>query len=128
MNSNRCNCYLISAIIGILAGVVLGVLYSLGFVLTGIIFWAFLAFGVLSLLVSPLYEGDASYGCDECFCRLRQGFLVYQIGTLLLSAVGLIIAPFAPVLAVAIILGIATFFAVSLLSLHVCLVNCVCRK
>ena len=128
MNSNKCNCYLISAVIGILAGVVLGVLYSLGFVSTGIIFWAYLAFGVLSLLITPLYQGDALHGCDKCFCRLRKGLLVYQLGTLLLSAVGLIVAPIASVLVVSIVLGVATFFTVSLIALHVCLANCICSK
>lgn len=122
----RCNCAYASIIIGILSGVILGVLYALGFVGTGIIFWIYLAMGVLGALLSPVYSGSASCREGRCFCRFRTLILASVIGTLISSAVGLIVAPVAATVAVAVLLGVATLFAVMLIVSALCLTDCNC--
>ena len=122
----RCNCAYAAIIVGILSGVILGVLYALGFVSTGIIFWVYLVTGVLGALFAPIYSGSA--GCREsrCFCRLRALIWASVIGTLISSAVGLILAPVAATVAVAVVLGVATLFAVMLIISALCLTDCNC--
>ncbi|MBE6934799.1 MAG: hypothetical protein E7462_07140 [Ruminococcaceae bacterium] len=125
MDCCRLNCGWIAVLVGILAGVVLGILYALGFIATGIIFWAYLGIGVLGLLLTPLYASAAA--CDgscRCFARYRGQIFAGLIGTILAAAVGLIVLPLAGVAVIAIVLGVATLFAVLFLATLVCLTEC----
>lgn len=123
----RCNCGYLALLIGIFAGVLAGVLYALGFIALGVIFWAYLAVGVLGLLLTPLYAtGACGAGCSGCFARYRTQILVAAIGTIAAAVVGLIAAPFAATVVLAIILGIATLFVVLLPATLVCLTKCLC--
>ncbi len=123
----RMNCVCLSAIIGIVAGVILGLLYAFGFVAAGITFWAFLAIGVLSVLLLPIYAAAASGNDNGCFCGYRRLLFVTAIGTILTAGVGLIVAPVAATAVVAIFLGLAALFAVALLVATLCFANCLCR-
>lgn len=127
MSCNRVNCACVALVVAILAGVVLGVLYSLGFVATGILFWAYLALGGLSILLSPLYaaEGTRGAGC-RCACRYRRWLLGAAVGTVLSAGIGLLVATVAGVIVISIFVGIATFFAAFLLGIVICLTNCLC--
>lgn len=125
----RCNCGYLALLIGIFAGVLAGVLYALGFIALGVVFWAYLAVGVLGLLLTPLYAtGACGAGCSGCFARYRTQILVAAIGTIAAAVVGLIVAPFAAIPVLAIILGVATLFVVLLLATLVCLTECLCDK
>lgn len=122
---NECTC--LSVILSIIAGVLLGVLYSLGFVTTGIIFWVYLAIGVAGVFLSPLYAAGCFGGENErCFCCHRKLLLTAAVGTIITAAAGLIIASLTSVIAIAIILGLTTFFAVLLLISLICLARCLC--
>ena len=124
MNCCRNSCVYPAVIIAILAGVALGVLYSLGFVATGILFWAYLGVGVLGLFALPVY---ALANC-RCYCQYRNALLTGAIGTLVTAAIGLIVAAVADTIVVAITVGVATFFVVLLLGILVCLANCICER
>lgn len=129
MGCFKTSCGCVSLVAGVIAGVILGVLYALGFVTTGIIFWAYLAIGVLGILLSPIYASGASYkGDDRCFCVYRIMILTAAVGTIVSSAVGLVVAGLTSLVATAIVLGVATLFPVTLLSLVICLTNCMCRN
>mgnify|MGYP003296274375 CR=1 FL=1 len=129
MNCCRCECGYLSVIIGIIAGVVLGVLYSLGFVATGILFWVYLLVGFLGVFLAPVYaeKSKCSQGVG-CFCYYRRWLLTAIVGSIIAAAVGLIIVAFAPVIAIAISVGVATFFIATLIVLLVCLARCICNS
>ena len=127
MSCCRNNCTLAAVIIGIIAGVVLGVLYALGFVATGVIFWALLLFGMLGLLAAPLYAGNAR-GEERCFCSLRPLYLASVLGEIISAIVGLIVAPIAPVAVTAVVVGVAVLFTVMQIVTLVCLTNCLCGE
>lgn len=123
----RCNCGYLALLIGIFAGVLAGVLYALGLIAVGVIFWVYLGIGVLGLLLTPLYAtGACGAGCSGCFARYRTQILAAAIGTILAAVVGLIAVPFVSVTVLAIILGVATLFAVLLPATLVCLTECLC--
>ena len=125
MNCCRLNCTLLAVLVGVLAGVLVGVLYAFGLVATGVIFWAYLGIGVLGLLLTPIYEtGVPCDGKCGCFARYRTAILVAAIGTIITAALGLIVAPVAELVTVAIFLGIATLFVVLFLATLVCLTEC----
>ena len=128
MSCSRCECAYLSIIIGIIFGVLLGVLYSLGYIATGVIFWAYLLFGVLETFISPLYAFIGERDCfGKCFCNYNTLFLVALAGTIITAAAGLIVVPFASVVATAIALALSTFFTVMLIVLVFCLTKCICR-
>lgn len=118
----KCSCGYIGLLVAIFAGVLAGILYATGFIAVGVVFWAYLAVGVLGLLLTPLY---ATESC-RCFFRYRTKILIAAIGTVIAAVVGLIAAPFVATTLVAVILGVATLFTVLLLSLTVCLSQCLC--
>ena len=122
----RTNCVCLSTIIGIVAGAIFGVLYAFGFVTAVTTFWAYLAIGVLSVLLFPVYAA-ASGNDNGCFCSYRKLLFVTAIGTVLASSVGLIVALAASTVVVAIFLGLATLFSVALLVATLCFANCLCR-
>ncbi len=128
MGCNRCECTCIGLILAVLAGVTLGVLFSLGFVATGIIFWALLATGVAAFFAAPVYAALSDERDRNCFCRNKLTYLVGAIGTVVASVIGLLISPVATVLLVSIITGLSVFFVVLLLSVLVCITNCLCRE
>ena len=115
-------CGWLSVIVAILAGVLLGVLYALGTVATGVLFWAYLLFGVLGLLLTPLYAGVQC----RCFLRNRALLLAAGIGTVVTAAAGLLLAPVAGVVVLGIVVGLATAFVTLLLGAVVCLASCLC--
>lgn len=124
MNCCRNSCVYTAVIVAILAGVALGVLYSLGFVATGILFWAYLGIGVLGLFALPVY----GLGHNRCYCQYRTALLTGAIGTVITAALGLILAAVAGTVVVAIVVGVATFFASLWLGVLVCLANCLCER
>ena len=127
MNCCKSNCTCLAIIIAIIAGVILGVLYSLGFVSTGIIFWVYAVIGVLALLLTPLYARTTTENRRErCFCPYRRFILTAAIGTVIASVVGLIVAGIAGTVVTAIITGVSTFFLTMLLVSIVCLTGCIC--
>ena len=125
MTCCRMNCAYLSAIAGILAGVVLGILYAFGFISIGIVFWVYLATGILGVLLAPLY---AFQDHDNCFCSYRGLILAAAVGSIVTAAVGLLVVPIAPVAVTAIVLGLATVFFVALLVSVLCITNCLCRR
>lgn len=124
MNCCKYNCAYVAVIVAILAGVALGILYALGFVSAGIVFWAYLATGVLGILLAPIYATGISCNGRCCFARYRCLVLSAAIGTVVTGIIGLLAAPFAATTVVAIVLGVAAFFVVLLLGSLVCLTNC----
>ena len=129
MNCSRCECGYLAVIAGIIAGVTLGVLYSLGFIATGIIFWALLAIGVLGVFLAPIYAGgDGCPNGDRCFCRYRRLLVASAVGTIITAAAGLIIEALTSAIATAVVLGLATFFAVVLIASIICLARCLCNR
>ena len=128
MSCCRCECAYLAIITSIVLGVILGVLSAFGLIATGIIFWAYLAIGVLGILASPLYAGINSTGCIErCYCNNRRFLLAASIGAIITAAVGLIVAPIASVTVLAIVVGITTFFAALVLGAVVCISECICN-
>ncbi len=129
MSCSRCECAYLAVIAGIIAGVALGVLYALGFVATGIIFWAFLAIGLVGVFLAPLYAGsDTCINGDRCFCSYRRLFIVAAVGAIVTAVAGLIVEALGSVVATAIVLGLATFFSVLLVVLLICLARCLCNR
>ena len=128
MNCCKNNCVYLALIVAILTGVALGVLYSLGFIATGVIFWAYVATGVLAFLLLPIYAAGACgrTGCS-CFAQYRRLIVVAAIGTLVTAVAGLIVAFVSTVVVISVVLGLATGAVVFLLGLLVCLTNCICR-
>ena len=124
MECCKSNCIFASVIAAIVSGIILGVLYSLGFVATGIIFWAFLAIGVGTALLLPLYtiRGNCADG-NRCVCSYRRTLTVASIGTIIAAAVGLIVPAFS-IVVTSIIVGVATFFAVFTLFSALCFARC----
>ncbi len=124
MDCCKSNCIFASVIAAIISGVILGVLYSLGFVATGIIFWAFLAIGVGTALLLPLYtiRGNCADG-NRCVCSYRRTLTVASIGTIIAAAVGLIV-PITSTIVTAIVVGIATFFAALTVFSALCFARC----
>lgn len=122
----RCSCGYLALLAGIFAGIIVGVLYSLGFVGTGVAFLLYLALGILGLLLTPLY-GLSACGteCAECFARYRRPIVLSAVATVLTAVLGIILAPLATAVVLAIVLGVATLFAVLLLAILICLVRCV---
>ena len=128
MSCCRCDCAYWAIIISIIAGVILGVLYSFGFIATGIVFWVYLAIGVIGIFASPIYASFSTGGCIErCFCNNRRFLLIAAVGAIIAAVVGLIVAAIAPTIVVAIVIGIATFFAVLLLGVVTCISKCICN-
>lgn len=128
MNCCKNNCIYTSVIIGVIVGIILGVLYGFGLVSTGIVFWAYLVFGVLGVLLAPIYASGSSCRENErCFCGLKGLVLTSVLGTVIAAALGLILVPIVPTVVTAIVLGLATLFAVMLIISAVCLTNCNCR-
>lgn len=124
----RDDCAYLATITGIVSGVVLGVLYSLGFVATGIIFWVLLLIGVGGLFLAPVYALiSTGEGEKRCFCANRRLGIVGAVGAIIASAVGLVIQFIAPVIAVAIAIGLAVLFAVILLVSLICIAKCACE-
>ena len=129
MSCNRENCACVALIVAILAGVAVGILYALGFVPTGVTFWAYLALGALSVLLMPVYTADntGERNC-RCSCRYRRWLLGAAVGTILSAAVGLLVTGIAGVVVASILVGIATLFAAFLLGITICLTNCQCES
>ena len=128
MSGCRCECAYLSVLIGIIAGVALGVLFSLGFVATGIIFWLLLIVGFAGVFLAPIYAANEGRRANEgCFCNIRRPFIIAAVGAIITAVLGLILSSFAPVIAIAIVLGFAVFFAVMLVVLVICNLNCICR-
>lgn len=121
----RCNCGYLALLAGIFAGVAAGVLFALGFVSLGVIFWAYLALGGLALLLTPVYAmTSCGKDCGKCFLRYRTPIVLAAVGTIVTAVLGLILAPLATLVVLAIVLGVATLFAVLTLGLLICLVEC----
>ncbi len=127
MTSCRPQCTSVAIIVGILSGVILGVLYALGFIFTSIIFWAYLAVGVAEVLLGPIYANNKTL-CTDCFCSQFSLITIAAVGTILLAAIGLIIQNIVTITATAIIFGLASFFVVSLLALLICVAICRCDE
>ncbi|MBQ9737323.1 MAG: hypothetical protein IJV86_02825 [Clostridia bacterium] len=125
----KCDCGYLSIIVGIIAGVVLGILFSFGLIATGIIFWVFLAIGLAGVFLSPLYFARNFSGeRDRCFCGHRRLILITSLGTIISAALGLILEAIASVTVVAIVLGFATAFSVALIVGLICLARCLCNS
>ena len=107
MNCQRNTCIWLSVIIGIVVGVLFGILYSQGIFPIGIVFWLYLAVGILGLLLCPLY---AARGHQGCFCHYKALILTAIIGTIISSTVGQILFFTSSTTALAISLSISTFF------------------
>ena len=119
----RCNCEYLALLAGIFAGIVAGILFTLGFVSLGVIFWVYLALGGLTLVLTPAYAlSSCGTGCGKCFQRYRTPIVLAAIGTIVTAVLGLILAPLATVVVLAIVLGVDTLFAVMTLALLICLV------
>lgn len=126
MSDCKCSCAYISVIVGIIAGVVLGILSAMGMISTGVIFWAYALIGVGGIFLTPIYSLLNSMGSSRrCFCSYRVKLLIASIGTIIAAVVGLILAFTAGITAISIVVGISTFFTVTLLGLIVCLALCV---
>ena len=126
MSECKCSCAYISVIVGIIIGVILGVLTAMGMVSTVTIFWVYLAIGVGGIFLTPIYALlNALSSANRCFCGYRRNLLLASIGTIIAAAVGLILAPTASITVLSIVVGISTFFTVSLLGLIVCLALCI---
>ena len=123
MNCQRNTCVWLSLIIGIIAGVVFGILYSQGIIPIGIVFWFYLAFGVLGLLLYPLY----TMRTGGCFCNYKALILSATIGSIVSSIVGQILFFTTSGIALAVFLGIATLFAFMQAASLVCLLRCHCN-
>ncbi|MBO5928770.1 MAG: hypothetical protein J6Q42_01995 [Clostridia bacterium] len=119
MCSDKNNCSCTAVIVGILAGVILGVLYGLGFVPVGVVFWAYLLLGAAAVLLAPIYAS-----VSPCFCSLRSLFFTAALGTVVAAAVALLTVGIVGLILSAILTGIATFFAVFLLITVVCISAC----
>ncbi len=117
------NCSYAALILGILAGVAVGVLYALGFVTVGVLLWVYLTLGVAALLVSPVYAA-----LSPCFCVYRTAFLIGAFGAIVAAAVAFFTVGIAPLTLFAVILGIATLFVVFTLVTTVCITACNCRN
>ena len=129
MSCCKCECAYVSIIVGIIAGVILGILFALGFVSTGIIFWAYLLVGVLGVLLAPIYGFLSRVsGAERCFCGNRILYLVGAVGTVILSAISLIITAFAGTTLIAVAIALATFFVTVLIVTSICITNCVCNN
>ena len=129
MNCCRYNCVYLSVIIAILAGIALGVLYALGFIATGVVFWVYLTTGILALLLLPVYSnGDCNRTECTCIGNYRGVIIATAIGTIVAAAVALFVVPIASVVVASILLGVATFLVAFLLGVIVCLANCFCRR
>lgn len=127
MNCCRNNCVYLAIIVGILAGVALGVLSALGFVSTGVIYWVYAVIGVLGILLSPLYAQIRERNNGEgCFCYYRRLILTAAIGTIISSVVGLILSGIAGTITLAIVAGVSTLFLGILLVSVLCLSACIC--
>lgn len=123
----RNECAYLAVIISIISGVVLGTLFALGFISTGLIFWVYLLTGVLGILLTPIYGKNSATGCGEsCFCRYRQLITLAGAGAIVFAVVGLVVEFIASITVLAIIIGLATFFTVFLLSTVACLAQCIC--
>ncbi len=117
------NCSYAAVILGILAGVAVGVLYALGFVTVGVLLWAYLSLGAAAVLLSPVYAA-----LSPCFCVYRTVFLIGAFGAIVAAAVAFFTVGIAPLALFAVILGIATLFAVLTLITAVCITACSCRN
>ncbi len=124
----RYECAYLAVIISIISGVVLGVLYALDLVMAGVLFWAYILIGALGILLTPIYGLGNSSDCREsCFCRYRGPITISGAGAIIFAAIGLVVQFIAPVTVFSIIIGVATFFAVLLISLIACFANCICE-
>ena len=120
MNCQRNTCVWLSLIIGIIAGVLFGVLYSQAIIPIGIVFWFYLAFALLGLLLYPLYPAPG------CVCRYKVLLLTATIGSIVSSIIGQILFFTASATAIAIVLSFATLFAFMQAVSLVCLLGCHC--
>ena len=129
MRNCKCECAYLSIIIGIIAGVIIGVLYSMGFVPTTITLLAYLAIGVLGVLLSPIYASNTICpGNESCFCSFRRTILIAAAGSIITAAAGLIVAGVASIIITAIVIAIATFFTAMLIVSVICLARCLCDR
>ena len=127
MNCCRYQCGYVALIIAILAGVALGILYALGFVVAATLFLGCLAVGVIGIFLSPIYAAGCCGGTERCFASHRRLLQVAAVGTVVAAAVGLIVGAAASTVVVSILVAVATFFAVLLLGALVCLTICLSR-
>lgn len=125
----ECDCTGAATVTSIIAGIILGILYYFGFIATGVIFWAYFAFGLLAVLFAPIYGFlSKRYSDNSCYCRYRNILNISAIGTIISAVVGLITVSVASTITVTIVIAIATFFAVLLIGSLVCLTKCICEN
>lgn len=132
--SCKCGCGLIGAILGIVAGIIVAILFSLGLtplILNGI--WIAFGIGGLALLyimILALFDG-CNNGCqilEKCLIRNLKCLLIGIFGTILTTLILTVISLEITSLIVSIIVGLATFFLVFLVSSIISLLKCLIYK
>ena len=138
-NRNDCEiCKSTSVILGIIVGVAVGILFSVGLIPLIINFLNIAlvasAVGIGILLVALVFANNIKGGNAfwECACKFSKLLLAGSIGTLRASTITLIIGVAEITILSSIFVGISAFFFILMIVSIICLINCVikrlCRK
>lgn len=133
--SCKCGCGLIGSILGIVAGIIIAILFSMGLtplILNGI--WITFGIGALALLyimILASFDGCNGSSCqvlEKCLIRNLKCLLIGTFGTILTTLILTVITLEITSIIVSIIVGLATFFLVFLISSIISLLKCLIYK
>ncbi len=131
---SRCGCGVLSTILGIIFGVAIAILFSLGLIpgiLTGV--WIAFALGIAILLYAIIAtlinsRNDVCSCSDSCFCSYIKCILFGSVGTILLALAALSVTLDTGSTAIIILIGIGAFFLIFMVSAFVSYIKCLIQK
>lgn len=129
--------YIGSATLSIIAGIILGVLFFMGFI-TGIniVLWVFLGLAILNYIIFLIISSIENEQIKECKCKYIPGIFVGIFGTILLTIVsfgiGLSISSVVSAIVIAIFGFLASFMIINIFLFFMCIneksgCNCGCN-
>lgn len=130
----RGGCGITGAILGIIFGIIVAVLFSLGFtpiILTGV--WVAFALGaavLIYVIISGLINSSNELKLSEnnCFCRYARCLLFGSAGTILSAIAALSITLDIAVTAIVVLIGIGVFFFVFMISALISYIKCLITR
>ena len=118
----RCKCPLVAVIVSLVIGVIAAFLQIVGVITVTPVF-LYVALGAAGVFLAVLLLGDGAARCG-CGCTDINAVLIGILGTILLSAILLVVGITATSVVSAILVGVLVFFLALIITGAVCLIRC----